>query len=415
MTISSTTNRVTYTGNDTTATYSYTFRVFLEEDLTVLVRNTSTDVETTLAISTDYTVTGVGSASGGTIVLQGTGKAWQGTGSNLNTGYVLVIRRVVGLTQGTDIRNQGDFFPEVHEDFFDKAIMVDQQQQDELDRAIKLSESIDPATFDTSIPPAVVGANNLSLVVNATGDGFAVGPTASDISSAAANATAAAASASAASTSETNAEAWAVKTDGIVESTDYSSKAWAIGGTGVTDTATRGAAKEWAVETASAVDGTEYSAKEYAQGTQTRGVSGGGSSKDWATYTGGTVDDAEYSAKYYAQQAEQNVLDAVATQSITGSSTINHNANARQYRRVTGNGGAVSTSTTPFGTTTTNFTDGMEIVLVGTDNTNTVTIPFNDATSGALINGSATLGRGDCLTVIYDATLERFIEKSRNF
>ena len=37
---------------------------------------------------------------------------------------------------------------------------------------------------------------------------------------------------------------WARKTDGIVDSLDYSSKAWAIGGTGVTTTASRGASKE---------------------------------------------------------------------------------------------------------------------------------------------------------------------------
>jgi hypothetical protein len=107
------------------------------------------------------------------------------------------------------------------------------------------------------------------------------------------------------------AEDWASKTNGEVDSTDYSAKAWAVGGTGVTDTASRGAAKEWATETASTVDGTEYSAKEYAVGTQTRGTTG--SAKDWATYTSGTVDGSSYSAKYHADAASSSATQAAAS------------------------------------------------------------------------------------------------------
>jgi len=92
---------------------------------------------------------------------------------------------------------------------------------------------------------------------------------------------------------------WARKTDGIVDSTDYSAKAWAIGGTDVTDTASRGAAKEWAIETSGTVDTTSYSAKEYAQGTQ---ASTGGSAKDFAQKTDGGVsgDTSLHSAKAWA-------------------------------------------------------------------------------------------------------------------
>jgi hypothetical protein len=75
--------------------------------------------------------------------------------------------------------------------------------------------------------------------------------------------------ASAAAASATLASDWAKKTDGIVASTDYSSKAWSIGGTGVTNTASRGAAKEWATKTGGTVDGTEYSAKYYSQTAST--------------------------------------------------------------------------------------------------------------------------------------------------
>lgn len=296
MSIASTTNRNNYTGNGSVSEYDYTFRIFDDDDLLVTVRNTS-NVETTLTKTTDYTVAGVGVGSGGTITLVNSGQAWL-TGANLTTGFVISIRRVLPLSQNTDIRNQGDFFPEAHEDEFDRSRMIDQQQQDEIDRSLKLSESINPADFDATIPASVVGQANVTFMTNADGDAIIEGPTANEISSAQGFAE--------------SAENWATKIDGAVDGSEFSAKAYAIGGTGVSDTATKGAAKEWAIETSGTVDGTDYSAKEYAQGVQTRGAAGGGSAKDWATYTAGTVNDTEYSAKYWAEDA-QATAGALAT------------------------------------------------------------------------------------------------------
>jgi hypothetical protein len=205
MTISSDVNRNNYTGNGSANTYSYTFRIFDEDNLTVTVKNTS-DVETTLTKTTDYTVTGVGESGGGTIVLVNASQAWL-TGANLTTDFIISVRRVRPLTQGTDIRNQGSFFPETHEDVFDKLVMNDQQQQDEIDRSIKLPESIDPSAFDASLPAALAGSVSVAIITNATGDGLAVGPSSSAISGANASAIAAAASETNAGISETNAAA----------------------------------------------------------------------------------------------------------------------------------------------------------------------------------------------------------------
>lgn len=177
MTIASAVSRVNYTGNGSVSTYPYTFRIFQDADLLVTVTDTS-GAETTLTLTTDYTVTGAGDSGGGNVVLVSNSQAWL-TAGKLTSGYGLVIRRVLELTQETDIRNQGDFFPESHEDEFDKLTMVDQQQQDEIDRSVKLPESIDPASFDASIPADVTDSDSAgkAIVVNADADGFELSET----------------------------------------------------------------------------------------------------------------------------------------------------------------------------------------------------------------------------------------------
>lgn len=137
-----------------------------------------------------------------------------------------------------------------------------------------------------------------------------------------------------ASTSATLAGNYANKVDGAVESSNYSSKAWALGGTGVTDTAGSGSSKEWATDTTNQVDGTEYSAKEYAIGTQS-GQSAG-SAKQWAIGGGNSfatntaVAGGLYSAKYYAELA-QSAQDSVDDTYLGGKSsdpTVDNDGNA---------------------------------------------------------------------------------------
>lgn len=171
MTLSSSTNRNDYVGNNSTASYNYTFKIFNKNDLKVSQKDTN-DVETLLTVDTDYTVNNAGDVNGGTIVL---------TAGNLETGYTLTIRRVRDLIQETDIRNQGDFFPESHEDAFDHQIMIAQQQQDELDRSSKLPESIPSSSFDPTLPTDIKSGNGRALKINDAGNGFELGPTATQV------------------------------------------------------------------------------------------------------------------------------------------------------------------------------------------------------------------------------------------
>lgn len=172
MSLSDTTNRNNYTGNGSTATYAYNFKIFLESDLEVKITDTSDDSVVTLVLNTDYTVSGEGDQSGGNIVLIDAGQAWIDGSSFLDSGYDLSIRRVRPLTQITDIRNQGPSYPSAVEDGIDHAVMLCQQQQDEINRAIRF-----PSTEDGSIPnselPSATSRANKFLAFDADGEPIA--------------------------------------------------------------------------------------------------------------------------------------------------------------------------------------------------------------------------------------------------
>ncbi|EPS8239453.1 hypothetical protein ACWNFV_000549 [Escherichia coli] len=126
MTVSTEVDHNEYTGNGVTASFPYTFRVFKKSDLVVQVIDLDENI-TVLALDTDYTVTGAGGYNGGNVILS---KA-------LANGYQISISRELPVTQETDLRNQGKFFAEVHEDAFDKLTMLIQQVRSWLSLALR--------------------------------------------------------------------------------------------------------------------------------------------------------------------------------------------------------------------------------------------------------------------------------------
>ena len=116
MTVSTEVNHNEYTGNGVTTSFPYTFRIFKASDLVVTTSDTN-GVLRTLMLNTDYTVTGVGSYSGGSVVLP----------LPLAGSWVISIERSLPVVQETDLRNQGKFFAETHEGAFDYLTMLIQQ------------------------------------------------------------------------------------------------------------------------------------------------------------------------------------------------------------------------------------------------------------------------------------------------
>lgn len=126
MTVSSEVARWEYAGNGVTTSFA-AGRVFADDELSVALIS-STGVVTVLTLNTDYTVTlNVQTSS----VIVSPAPA---------VGEVISIRRLPSLTQETSIKNQGAFFPEIHEDALDRLTMICQYLWDLTSRSIRLPD-----------------------------------------------------------------------------------------------------------------------------------------------------------------------------------------------------------------------------------------------------------------------------------
>jgi hypothetical protein len=130
MTISSTTVKVSYSGNGSTTVFAYTFKILDDDEIQVIIRS-STGTETVKTKTTHYTVSGVGSSGGGNITFLTAPTASQ----------TVVLRRLTTQTQETDYVANDPFPADSHEEALDRVTMVAQEIQEELGRAIKLSKT----------------------------------------------------------------------------------------------------------------------------------------------------------------------------------------------------------------------------------------------------------------------------------
>ena len=130
MTVSSSTNKVSYAGNGTLTSFAYSFKIFDQADLSVILRS-SDGTETVQTITTHYTVSGVGSSSGGNVVF----------GTPPANGVTVVILRDQPLTQGLDLVPNDPFPAQSIEDTLDKIVFMVQKNEEELSRAVKASRT----------------------------------------------------------------------------------------------------------------------------------------------------------------------------------------------------------------------------------------------------------------------------------
>ena len=157
MTVSSTVSRNEYTGNGSTTVFAYGFKINADADIVVTIVDAA-GTETVLTITTHYTVSGAGVAGGGNVTLEDLTSV---VGSAaLPSTYDMALTRKITIEQETDLSSQGGFSEETHESAFDKFIMIDQQQQEILDRCVKsyVTSTTTPDDLMDDIAAAVVVA-----------------------------------------------------------------------------------------------------------------------------------------------------------------------------------------------------------------------------------------------------------------
>jgi hypothetical protein len=129
MTISSTNRKAgPFLGTGAVSEYPFDFTVFAAADLLVVMADVNGD-ETTLVLSSDYTVTLNGdqdASPGGTVVLT----------DPLPDDHLLVITSDIDALQPSDITNQGGFYPRVVERALDRVTILVQQLGDRMSRAL---------------------------------------------------------------------------------------------------------------------------------------------------------------------------------------------------------------------------------------------------------------------------------------
>jgi hypothetical protein len=155
MTISSTVRLAgPFSGTGLVTTYPFTFKVFSASDLLV-VRTDSSNVDTNLVLTTDYTVSlnaDQDGNPGGSVILN----------SALASGYTLNISSQVSQLQSVSITNNGGFYPKVIEAALDKLTVLIQQIYTMVTRSMQLPLSV--SGVSTTLPKpsggAVVGWNS---------------------------------------------------------------------------------------------------------------------------------------------------------------------------------------------------------------------------------------------------------------
>lgn len=163
MAVNNQTSKIVYVGNGSASNFTFPFKIFASTDLVVTKITIATGAQQLLALTTDYTVAGVGSEGGGSITL---------VAGALPSTHKVVIQRVVPYTQTVDYVANDPFPAETHEQALDRGVMISQQIKEAIDRTLKAS--VDQTSIGDL--PSMTGNGGKAIAVKSDGTGFEFKP-----------------------------------------------------------------------------------------------------------------------------------------------------------------------------------------------------------------------------------------------
>ena len=161
MTISTTIIKNSYSGDGSVVAFTYAFKIADATFIQVIVKTNATGAESVRAIgtgSTNYAVTGVGEAGGGTVTFV----------TAPTSAETVVLRRSTTQTQALDLIENDNLPANSLETAFDKNLSIAQELQEQIDRSIKISRA--NAMTSTEFTVSATDRANKVLSFDASGE-----------------------------------------------------------------------------------------------------------------------------------------------------------------------------------------------------------------------------------------------------
>jgi hypothetical protein len=160
-TVSTTTNKVLYSGDGFSTSFAFSFNIFAKTDLVVQVNDTLGVVHT-LTLNTDYTISTTTFPNSGNVILSA-GGGWP----VIPIGDTLLILRQLPFKQLINITDYSATPAATWNQAFDRACMLEQQLQEQINRTIIASPFSSSITFPAPVANDLIGWDSTgSILIN---------------------------------------------------------------------------------------------------------------------------------------------------------------------------------------------------------------------------------------------------------